>query len=268
MQNLYLGIARYALELFTDDIPLTANIHSTRRRRKGDAQPMPVLDSASLQSIHDVYEEIERPSGLGRLPVTLSKGFKNFLASKIRGFVHYVSVFLFAVTLSFPLEWLKAWIQFRDACAVLTTWRVDRTSCSNAVDLLHKFFTFLREHYGDSAITPSMHFALHYDESIDNTGPAPATWLFRFEQANGEFVSLNMSHIALLFILAIPCLFLLRILTSAAAHCLLSAVYPFLCTDGHHITVGLFTSSIYRVRLLKAAWPTHLRVLAVNIPST
>ncbi|ORZ32360.1 hypothetical protein BCR44DRAFT_57208 [Catenaria anguillulae PL171] len=36
-----------------------------------------------------------------------------------------------------------------------------------------------------------MHFALHYDESIDNTGPAPATWLFRFEQANGEFVSLN-----------------------------------------------------------------------------
>ncbi|ORZ33505.1 hypothetical protein BCR44DRAFT_1438106 [Catenaria anguillulae PL171] len=31
-----------------------------------------------------------------------------------------------------------------------------------------------------------MHFALHYGESIDNT-----TWLFRFKQAKGEFVSLN-----------------------------------------------------------------------------
>ncbi|ORZ29622.1 hypothetical protein BCR44DRAFT_1449052, partial [Catenaria anguillulae PL171] len=59
------------------------------------------------------------------------------------------------------------------------------------VALLHGFFTFLRKHYGDTAITPNMHFALHYDKSIDNTGPTPATWLFRFEQANGEFVSLN-----------------------------------------------------------------------------
>ncbi|ORZ33504.1 hypothetical protein BCR44DRAFT_1438104 [Catenaria anguillulae PL171] len=48
--KLYLGIARYALKLFTDDILLTLNIHSTHRERKGDAQPMPVLDSASLQS--------------------------------------------------------------------------------------------------------------------------------------------------------------------------------------------------------------------------
>lgn len=178
MHNLYLGIGRYVLQkLFIEQTP---------RRFKH-----PVLDQRSLSSMEQVCRSMHAPNGLGRLPHSFSSGFSTFKAAEMRTFIHHYSIFLFALSITFPPAWLAAWSQFVQACTILTHWTITEQHAQTAVSLLKSFFAFLRKHYGDGAITPNMHLATHYPYSIVLNGPTPVTWLFRFEQANGQFLALN-----------------------------------------------------------------------------
>ena len=162
MHNLYMGTAKH----FTFAILIGRNILST-------------LD---LDTIKDRLDNTIVPSGLGRLPSSISPS--TFLtAEQWQNWTLYFSIYCLYGLI--PPEQLECWRHFVLACRKISEYTLSQDNLVVADTLFVRFCKKVKELYGREALTPNMHMHCHLVSCMQDFGPMRGFWLFPFERYNG-----------------------------------------------------------------------------------
>ena len=122
------------------------------------------------------------PSGLGRLPSSLSPG--TFLtAEQWQNWTLYFSIYCLHGLI--PQVQLECWRQFVLACRKLSEFTVSENNLVIADTALVCFCKKVKQLFGSEALTPNIHMHCHLISCIRDFGPMRAFWLFPFERFNG-----------------------------------------------------------------------------------
>ena len=164
MHNLFLGTAKTFLK----------NIWLEDER--------PLLSKSDMITVQERIDSIRVPSSIGRIPSKIASNFVSLTADQWRSWTTIFSPVALRDLL--PKDHLQCWLKYVDACRLLCRRAITATDLQQADDLIHSFLEDVRVLYARHA-TPNMHLLMHLSDSIRNFGPAPAFWLFGFENLNG-----------------------------------------------------------------------------------
>ena len=142
-----------------------------------------VLSDEDLDTIQSRVDSAVVPSDIGRIPYKIASNCSSFTADQFKNWVLYFSMLCLRDKLID--SHLKCWQDFVSACRLLCSKAISLTDCQHADSLLLKFSKGVQTIYGESFITPNMHFQTHIAECILDYGPAHIFWLFAFERLNG-----------------------------------------------------------------------------------
>ena len=123
------------------------------------------------------------PSNIGRLPFKIAKSFSGFTAEQWKSWVIVFSPF--ALFSRLPADHYKCWLNFVQACKLLSQPIIKIADVGRADSLLLQFCRQVERIYGTRRITPNMHMHSHLADCILDYGPVYSFWLFSFERYNG-----------------------------------------------------------------------------------
>lgn len=129
------------------------------------------------------------PSGMGRLPKKITKGFAGFTAEQFKNWTLYYSLVCLKDIL--PPSHYNCWKCFVKACHLLCTRSISSNHVTLGKNYLLQFLKLFVELYGPDKVTPNMHLHGHLTDCICDYGPVYSFWLFAFERMNGILGSYN-----------------------------------------------------------------------------
>ena len=162
MHNLFLGTAKRMMEIWLE---------------------LSILTRADLEHVQQMVDRCQVPSNFGRLPFKIAKSFSGFTAEQWKTWVTVFSPF--ALYSRLPADHYKCWLNFVQACKLLSQPMIKIADVGNAHSLLLKFCRGVERIYGTVRITPNMHMHSHLADCILDYGPVYSFWLFSFERYNG-----------------------------------------------------------------------------------
>ncbi len=162
MHNLFLGIAKAFFELLVD---------------RG------ILTDAKMAMITSNLENMFTNSSKSWLPKNIGSHWKFFNASEWKQWVMIYSLPAFRGVI--PIDYLKTWSLFVNACQLICKPLVSKSEAEKAHNLLCDYVKQLERQFGKETIKPNHHMSLHLKECIEDFGGVYTTWLFSFERFNG-----------------------------------------------------------------------------------
>ena len=162
LHNLFLGTAKRTMEIWLE---------------------LSVLTRADLEEVQKMVDGCKAPSNMGRLPFKIAKSFWGFTAEQWKSWVTVFSPFALLGRLS--ANHYKCWLNFVEACKLLSQPIVKITDIGSAHSILLKFCREVEKIYGTQRITPNMYMHSHLADCILDYGPVYSFWLFSFERYNG-----------------------------------------------------------------------------------
>lgn len=170
MHNLFLGTSKHMLKLW---------------RESG------ILLDHEFQNIQDQVDNINPPSGIGRLPHKILSQFSGFTAEQWMLWTTLYSPLVLRGIL--PEEHYAHWCLFSQACSYLCSMHINEADVIKADELLLTFCKRFQELYGEAECTPNMHMHCHLKECILDVGPFHSFWCFSFERYNGILENMKKS---------------------------------------------------------------------------
>ena len=142
-----------------------------------------IITDAQLELIQQKVDDVQFPSGLGRLPNKIRISFGGFTADQWKTWTLLMSIY----TLKDELRdnHLEVWRVFVIACQLLCSPCITIAEAIRGGSLLQTFCVEFQRLYGAELVTPNMHMHTHLTECILDFGPVYAFWLFSFERYNG-----------------------------------------------------------------------------------
>jgi len=165
MHNLFMGSAKHIMQ----------NVWLKEERA--------LLSDVNLKRIQQKVDEVQFPSGLGRLPNKIATSFGGFTADQWKTWTLIMSIYALKGELSG--DHLEVWRAFVIACQILCSPFITVRDAMKADSLLKTFCTQFQRLYGSQEVTPNMHMHTHLSECVLDFGPVYAFWLFSFERYNG-----------------------------------------------------------------------------------
>lgn len=162
MHNLFLGTAKYCLELWIKNN---------------------ILSHDDVLKIEEKMSHFAAPHSVGRLPLKISSGFSGFTADQWNNWT--VSYSAIALRDILPPHHLQYWFLFVKACSIICTGCLRKSAIEMCDQYLQLFSAKFQEVNGDNACTPNIHMHLHLKECLLDYGPPHAFWCFSFERFNG-----------------------------------------------------------------------------------
>lgn len=165
MHNLFLGSAKHVMQ----------NVWLSEGKK--------IISEAQLKRIQEKVDDVQFPSGFGRLPNKIAISFGGFTADQWKTWTLIMS--LYALKGELPAEHLEVWRVFVVACQLLCSPFITVGEAIKAGSLLQTFCLEFQRLYGSDHVTPNMHMHTHLSECVLDFGPVYAFWLFSFERYNG-----------------------------------------------------------------------------------
>ena len=139
-----------------------------------------ILTRADLEHVQKMVDGCKAPSNMGRLPFKIAKYFSGFTAEQWKSWVIVFSPF--ALFSRLPANHYKCWLNFVQACKLLSQPIIKIADVGRAHSLLLQFCREVERIYGTRQITPNMHMHSHLADCILDYGPVYSFWLFSFER--------------------------------------------------------------------------------------
>ena len=152
MHNLFLGTAKRMMEIWLE---------------------LSILTRADLENVREMVDGCKAPSNIGRLPFKIAKSFSGFTAEQWKSWVIIYSPF--ALFGRLPADHYKCWLNFVQACKLLSQPVIKIAEVGSAHSLLLKFCREVERIYGTRRITPNMHMHSHLADCILDYGPVYAS---------------------------------------------------------------------------------------------
>ena len=165
MHNMFLGSAKHVMQ----------NVWLNEKHR--------IITDAQLKLIQQKVDDVQFPSGLGRLPNKIAISFGGFTADQWKTWTLLMSIYTLKGEL--PDDDLEVWRAFVIACQLLCSPCITVAEAIRGGSLLQTFCVEFQRLYGTELVTPNMHMHTHLAECILDFGPVYAFWLFSFERYNG-----------------------------------------------------------------------------------
>ncbi len=162
MHNLFLGIAKAFFELLVN---------------RG------ILTDLKMAMITSNLEIMFTNSSKSWLPKNIGSHWRFFNASEWKQWVLIYSLPAFRGVI--PIDYLKTWSLFVNACQLICKPCVSKSDVNKAHNLLCNYVKQLQRQFGKEVIKPNHHMSLHLKECIEDFGGVYTTWLFSFERFNG-----------------------------------------------------------------------------------
>ena len=165
MHNLFMGSAKHIMQ----------NVWLKEERA--------LLSDVNLKRIQQKVDEVQFPSGLGRLPNKIATSFGGFTADQWKTWTLNMPIYALKGELSG--DHLEVWRAFVIACQILCSPFITVRDVMKADSLLKTFCTQFQRLYGSQEVTPNMHMHTQLSECVLDFGPVYAFWFFSFERYNG-----------------------------------------------------------------------------------
>ena len=152
-----------------------------------------IISKSTLKIIEDRLKNII-------IPNDVSRGFERFDGKVSRMVGHDLKIWTI-ITSKYVLEGLlpeeqyEMWLTFRQLTILATKRFIELREINQVKQLSIDFVNKYEGLFGETAVTPNMHFHKHIHEDIINYGPGPVYWTFRLEQMTGIVAGLrNNGH--------------------------------------------------------------------------
>ncbi|KAG2209024.1 hypothetical protein INT45_008885 [Circinella minor] len=142
-----------------------------------------LLTDADRFDIQKLADGIVLPPGVPFLNRKIECKFGFMTAANWKAWCLVYSPFVLKNKL--PAAHLNNWMNFADACRILSKTSITYQEIDDADRLLKEFVGRCCSLYGPECITPNMHLHLHLRETIEDFSTIYTYWLFSFERYNG-----------------------------------------------------------------------------------
>ncbi|KAG2192669.1 hypothetical protein INT47_009239 [Mucor saturninus] len=150
------------------------------------------LDDNDLCEMQVEANTITLPSEYASLTTKIAKGFPFMKADEWKSWCLIYSPVVLKGRLEDDL--FANWIEFVDACRLLTKPTITEEEIELAHGSLERFCGGCEELYEHDVLSPNMHLHLHLKETINDFGPIYGYWLFSFERYNGLVKGFNTNR--------------------------------------------------------------------------